>query len=79
MNQLSKVQSRAESVKNGSGQPEIYSSFLYQDAIKRRKRGGKQKNPKRLSIYLEETYLLGKIKITIMPHGVVGWIKLGKI
>lgn len=39
------------------------------------KEGKKAKNPKRLSVYLKETYLLSKIKIPIMPHGVVRWIK----
>lgn len=61
---------------NGSRQPGIYSTFVYQDAIKRRNRGGKKaKNPKRLSIYVKEIHLLSKIKITVISHGVGRWIK----
>ena len=53
-----------------------YTAHSYTKMLSREgKEGKKSKNPKRLSIYLEETYLLSKIKITIMPHGVVGWIK----
>lgn len=77
MDQLSKVHSRIQCMKNGSGQPERSSTPLCQDATKKREEE-KKENPESLSIYSKEIYILSKINITIRSHGGVRWIKGSK-
>lgn len=61
-------------MKNESGQPEITAQPCTK-MLPRKREEERRKNPKRLSICSKETYLLSKIKITIMPHGVIRQIK----